>query len=60
MVDTFSSYSKLIKTPNSFALEWIADKVAPSYWTPNYQIKECMNCKTTLEEHKKHHCRRVF
>ena len=41
------------------AKQWIADKVAPSYWTPNSEIFNCTKCEKPFTHiyDKKHHCR---
>ncbi|CAH1962256.1 unnamed protein product [Acanthoscelides obtectus] len=44
--------------PKKVISDWAADKIAPSYWRPNHEIKECHKCNTPFEPSaKKHHCR---
>nr|CAH7745543.1 unnamed protein product [Callosobruchus chinensis] len=44
--------------PKKVISDWAADKIAPTYWRPNHEIKECHKCKTAFEPSaKKHHCR---
>lgn len=45
--------------PTKAVTNWVTDKVAPSYWTPNYLILECTSCEKDFDEdyEKKHHCR---
>lgn len=53
--DTLQSLSA---RPTSLAKQWMADKVAPAYWTPNSEILECSTCKQEFTTDKrKHHCR---
>lgn len=53
--DTLQSLSA---RPTSLAKQWMADKVAPAYWTPNSEILECYACKKEFTtDKKKHHCR---
>lgn len=53
--DTLQSLSA---RPTSLAKQWMADKVAPAYWTPNSEILECFACKKEFTtDKKKHHCR---
>jgi zinc finger FYVE domain-containing protein 1 len=54
--DALSSVSA---KPTMLAKQWIADKVAPAYWTPNSDIKECARCRKlfAVPAEKKHHCR---
>lgn len=44
--------------PTKAITAWVTDQVAPSYWRPNHEIKQCYKCKisfgTTVT---KHHCR---
>lgn len=45
--------------PTKLVTTWMADQIAPSYWTPNYQIKECFKCKSLFGPNlTKHHCRK--
>ncbi|CAD7086951.1 unnamed protein product [Hermetia illucens] len=39
--------------------DWMADKVAPTYWKPNAEIIKCFACKKNFEKTglRKHHCR---
>ena len=45
--------------PTKMAMQWMADKVAPTYWTPNSEIVACHACKKSFADllQKKHHCR---
>ena len=45
--------------PTMIAKQWMADQVAPSYWTPNSDLIECSKCEKPFVEvvEKKHHCR---
>ncbi|XP_050503770.1 zinc finger FYVE domain-containing protein 1 isoform X2 [Diabrotica virgifera virgifera] len=44
--------------PKKLLSDWAADKIAPSYWRPNHEIKVCFLCKIPFLPHaKKHHCR---
>lgn len=45
--------------PTQIAKQWMADQVAPSYWTPNSDLIDCTKCKKPFVEitEKKHHCR---
>lgn len=62
IIDNVSYLGSTIQTlsaqPTSFAKQWMADKVAPAYWTPNSEIVECYACKKEFTTgKKKHHCR---
>ncbi|CAF0817462.1 unnamed protein product [Didymodactylos carnosus] len=47
-----------LSAPTAQVREWVADSVAPTYWTPNRDIAECSQCKLLFGlEHSKHHCR---
>ena len=45
--------------PTMLAKQWMADQVAPSYWTPNSDLISCFKCDKPFIEivEKKHHCR---
>ncbi|CAG9864454.1 unnamed protein product [Phyllotreta striolata] len=44
--------------PKKMISDWATDKIAPAYWRPNNEIKECFKCKSPFLAHaKKHHCR---
>lgn len=44
--------------PTKMAMQWMADKVAPTYWTPNSEIVKCYSCSKEFDIlEKKHHCR---
>ncbi|CAG9822995.1 unnamed protein product [Phaedon cochleariae] len=44
--------------PKRLISDWAADKIAPSYWRPNNEIKECFKCNAPfVDGDKKHHCR---
>jgi zinc finger FYVE domain-containing protein 1 len=45
--------------PTKLAMQWMADKVAPTYWTPNSEIIACHKCSKQFVDllEKKHHCR---
>jgi zinc finger FYVE domain-containing protein 1 len=45
--------------PTKLAMQWMADKVAPTYWTPNSEIVACYKCSKPFVDllEKKHHCR---
>ncbi|XP_060531579.1 zinc finger FYVE domain-containing protein 1-like isoform X2 [Cylas formicarius] len=44
--------------PTRVLTSWVADKIAPSYWRPNHEIKECFKCHTPFAPAAtKHHCR---
>ncbi|XP_057316979.1 zinc finger FYVE domain-containing protein 1-like [Hydractinia symbiolongicarpus] len=53
-----SKITNVSAKPTQVVTNWVTDKVAPSYWTPNYLIFECIKCGKDFEEfEKKHHCR---
>lgn len=43
--------------PTMIAKQWMADQVAPSYWTPNSEITKCFKCEKPFTDllEKKHH-----
>ena len=45
--------------PTQIAKQWMADQVAPSYWTPNSDLIACSGCAKPFVEvtERKHHCR---
>lgn len=63
IIDNVSYIGDTLQTlsakPTSIAKEWMADKVAPTYWVPNSEITECFACKKpfSVTSKKKHHCR---
>lgn len=62
VLDGVTMFTDVISTvgyqPKKMISDWAADKIAPSYWRPNNEIKECFKCKTTfIPPAKKHHCR---
>ncbi|XP_065661273.1 zinc finger FYVE domain-containing protein 1 [Hydra vulgaris] len=53
-----SAITDMSAKPAKAVTNWITDKVAPSYWTPNYLILECKTCGHDFDDiEKKHHCR---
>lgn len=62
MLDGVSMFTEAIANvgsqPTRVISDWAADKIAPSYWRPNHEIKECGKCGTPFgPTEKKHHCR---
>lgn len=58
VIDAITFLGDTINEPKDIAYQWIADKVAPSYWIPNVDIVNCHACKIKLEKNvDKHHCR---
>ncbi|KAJ8938584.1 hypothetical protein NQ318_013638 [Aromia moschata] len=62
VLDGVTMFSDVIASvgsqPKKVISDWAADKIAPSYWRPNHEIKECYKCKTPFPAAaKKHHCR---
>ncbi|XP_071442094.1 zinc finger FYVE domain-containing protein 1-like [Hetaerina americana] len=44
--------------PTRIVSSWVADQIAPKYWKPNNEIKECCVCKKVFDmSDTKHHCR---
>ncbi|XP_050469652.1 zinc finger FYVE domain-containing protein 1-like isoform X1 [Bombus huntii] len=44
--------------PTKVLSAWVADQVAPTYWRPNNEIKNCHKCKMAFGlTDTKHHCR---
>ncbi|XP_046384090.1 zinc finger FYVE domain-containing protein 1-like [Ischnura elegans] len=44
--------------PTRIVSSWVADQIAPKYWRPNHEIKECCVCKRGFDSgDTKHHCR---
>ncbi|XP_049841718.1 zinc finger FYVE domain-containing protein 1-like [Schistocerca gregaria] len=44
--------------PTRLLSSWVTDQIAPRYWKPNNEIKDCSNCHTFFEMgDTKHHCR---
>lgn len=44
--------------PTKMLSAWVADQVAPTYWRPNNEIKNCHKCQTPFgPTDTKHHCR---
>ncbi|XP_013391711.1 zinc finger FYVE domain-containing protein 1 [Lingula anatina] len=55
VTDTISTISA---KPTKMMADWVNDKLAPAYWTPNAEIIDCHKCGKNLEtEESKHHCR---
>ncbi|XP_077522696.1 zinc finger FYVE domain-containing protein 1-like isoform X1 [Amblyomma americanum] len=55
ITETVSTYSA---RPATTVSDWMNDKIAPSYWVPNYKIQACNKCgKSFPPQEKKHHCR---
>ncbi|XP_037029785.1 zinc finger FYVE domain-containing protein 1-like isoform X1 [Bradysia coprophila] len=50
---------KIGAQPLKAVTSWVADKAAPSYWRPNFDIIVCNSCKINFEHNdlRKHHCR---
>ncbi len=63
IIDNVSYLSDTIHSvsakPTMIAKQWIADRVAPAYWVPNSDIKDCFKCRKPFNNvlEKKHHCR---
>ncbi|XP_049825727.1 zinc finger FYVE domain-containing protein 1 isoform X2 [Aethina tumida] len=62
VIDSVSSFSDVVASvgsqPTQVLGEWMTDKINPSFWRPNHEIKACFRCqKTFLPLQKKHHCR---
>lgn len=61
MIDNIASVSEVVSSisakPTRVLTSWVADQIAPSYWTPNSQITKCGHCEKDFNEEKKHHCR---
>ena len=51
--------SELSSAPSKNVSQWLADRVAPSYWRPNSEITNCHLCDKRLDivSQKIHHCR---
>ncbi|XP_011504970.1 PREDICTED: zinc finger FYVE domain-containing protein 1-like [Ceratosolen solmsi marchali] len=44
--------------PTKALTAWVADQVAPTYWRPNNEIRQCNKCKVAFQPtDAKHHCR---
>lgn len=44
--------------PTRMLSSWVADQIAPKYWRPNHEIKNCHSCqKWFAPTASKHHCR---
>lgn len=44
--------------PTKVLSAWVADQVAPTYWRPNSEIKNCHKCQIAFGlTDSKHHCR---
>ena len=60
VIDAISYLGNSIEVPKDLACQWLADKVAPTYWVPNAEIYNCFACKIVLSRNiDKHHCRLV-
>jgi len=58
MMNLADAITTVSAKPTKAVTNWMTDKVAPSYWTPNYLIIDCTKCGHDFEEvEKKHHCR---
>jgi zinc finger FYVE domain-containing protein 1 len=58
VIDVFNYLGDIINEPKDLACQYLADRVAPSYWIPNAEIINCSACKIKLEKSEdKHHCR---
>ena len=51
-----TTVSELSSAPTKNVSQWLADRVAPSYWRPNAEITNCHLCDKRLDK-KIHHCR---
>jgi zinc finger FYVE domain-containing protein 1 len=49
--------STLSSGPTKSVGHWVADKIAPDYWTPNASITNCDACRSAFGGAKIHHCR---
>ncbi|CAG2114657.1 unnamed protein product, partial [Medioppia subpectinata] len=61
-IDTLSyvttNVSQMTARPSKVLADWMADKIAPSYWVPNNRILHCGGCDKEFEQlDQKHHCR---
>ncbi|KAF7278616.1 hypothetical protein GWI33_008137 [Rhynchophorus ferrugineus] len=61
LTDAVSSVSS---QPAKMITDWVNDKIAPSYWRPNSEIKACFKCNVSFLPSgsnkivlSKHHCR---
>ncbi|GLH11699.1 Lateral signaling target protein 2 homolog [Gryllus bimaculatus] len=44
--------------PTRIISSWVADQIAPKYWRPNHEIKNCHKCEKVFGLlDSKHHCR---
>ncbi|CAH1183817.1 unnamed protein product [Ceutorhynchus assimilis] len=49
--------------PAKYITDWMNDRIAPSYWRPNHEIRACFNCNISFVSGQnrvvpsKHHCR---
>ncbi|KAJ8927159.1 hypothetical protein NQ314_020432 [Rhamnusium bicolor] len=62
VLDSVTMFSDVIASvgsqPKKVISDWAADKIAPSYWRPNQEIKECYKCRFPFAPTaNKHHCR---
>jgi len=58
MMNLADAITNVSAKPTKAVTSWVTDKVAPTYWTPNYLIIDCAKCGHDFEEtEKKHHCR---
>ncbi|CAH0392795.1 unnamed protein product [Bemisia tabaci] len=62
VLDSVSYLSEAVASvtsePSRVASSWIADQIAPKYWKPNSEIKNCKVClKLFPNNASKHHCR---
>ncbi|XP_075257475.1 zinc finger FYVE domain-containing protein 1-like isoform X3 [Convolutriloba macropyga] len=42
--------SSLTARPIGYVSDWASDQVAPDYWVPNWEIKECHQCKLPFKD----------
>uniref|UniRef100_A0A1B6E4F3 FYVE-type domain-containing protein n=1 Tax=Clastoptera arizonana TaxID=38151 RepID=A0A1B6E4F3_9HEMI len=50
--------SNVSSQPTKLLSSWMADQIAPKYWKPNHEIKNCIVChKWFSPTQTKHHCR---
>ncbi|KAJ8984566.1 hypothetical protein NQ317_006028 [Molorchus minor] len=62
VLDGVTMFSDVIASvgsqPKKVISDWAADKIRPSYWRPNHEIKECYKCKAPFPPTATyHHCR---
>jgi zinc finger FYVE domain-containing protein 1 len=62
ILDNVNFIGNIIQTVSAptakYAKQWMIDRIAPSYWTPDSKIVACFKCNKYFEEsERKHHCR---